>query len=148
MDKHNSNNDNIVIIGDSLIQYYKGNKHCFPDMTLNEFITNDNFILNNLDIKNNDKNNKNITYVFSFGIHDLQTFIEEDDVINNYIYLTKKYNNCMLILPPLQTDHFYEKCIGEIDTIFITAFIFEYKSVDGLHPNSISLKKLKNEIEL
>lgn len=142
MDKHN--NDNIVVVGDSLIQYYKGNKHCFPDMTLDEFITNDNFLLNNLDIKNNN----NITYVFSFGIHDLQSFIEEDDVINNYIYLTKKYKNCMLILPPLQSDNFYEKCIGEIDTIFITAFIFEYKSVDGLHPNSISLKKLKNEIEL
>ena len=137
-------NNNIVIIGDSLIQYYKGNKHCFPDMTLDEFINNDNFLINSLDIKNNG----NITFVFSFGINDLQSFVGEDDVINNYIYLTEKYKNCMLILPPLQSDSFYEKCICEIDTTFITAFMFEYKSVDGLHPNSISLKKLKDEIEL
>ena len=131
-----------TVVGDSLIQYYKHhNTICYPGMTLEHFVSNpSDELLSDL----------NIEYIFCFGSNDLASGIPEDEVIENYLVLikqNKKYKRWCLILPPLQTTPFYEKCINKLDCTFITTFMLDYKTVDGIHPTDHTLAQLRFDIE-
>lgn len=133
---------NYIIIGDSLIEKYEHhNVACYPGMTLEYFVS-------STHIEQIYKNeNANIEYMICFGINDLYSGIPEDEVIENYATLIKRVKNCNLILPPFQTDMFYEKCLKALDCTFITSFICNYNTIDGLHPNIDTLTELKKDIE-
>jgi hypothetical protein len=128
-----------TIVGDSLIQHYEHNDIiCYPGMTLEQFVSDPlNPLLAHLDTE----------YIFCFGVNDLESGIPEDEVIKNYLVLIKNNENCCLILPPFQTTSFYEKCINQLDCVFIPTFMVNYQTVDGLHPTAHTLAELKSDIE-
>jgi hypothetical protein len=133
---------NYIIIGDSLIEKYEHHSVvCYPGMTLEYLVSSANIYIDNL--YENDK----MEHIICFGINDLSSGIPEDEVIENYAIIIKKITNCNLILPPLQTDIFYEKCLKALDCTFITSFICDYNTNDGLHPNIDTLTELKKDIE-
>jgi hypothetical protein len=128
-----------ILIGDSLIQNYEhSNVISYPGMTLEHFIT-------NMDLHKN--KDKDIEYIFCFGINDLSSGIAEYEVINNYVKLTEIYKDCCLILPPLQAESFYNKCFDKVDCVFIPSFMYNYQTIDGLHPTTDMLIELKKDIQ-
>jgi lysophospholipase L1-like esterase len=130
---------NYSIVGDSLIQRYEHhNVTSYPGMTLEHFVANHLDLLTDVDTTE---------YIFCFGANDLASGIPEDEVIQNYSALIKKNEKCCLILPPFQTDFFYEKCFDKLDCTFIPTFMQNYTTVDGLHPTKHTLSELKIDIE-
>jgi len=129
---------NYTVIGDSLIQYYDHHDVIsYPGMTLEHFVANYLPLLVDLDEE----------YIFCFGANDLASGIPEDEVIQNYSTLIENKKNCCLILPPFQTDTFYEKCFDKLDCTFIPTFMQNYTTVDGLHPTANTLADLKDDIQ-
>ncbi len=127
------------IVGDSLIQHYDHRDvTSYPGMTLEHFVANHLDLLTDVDTTE---------YIFCFGANDLASGIPEDEVIQNYSALIKKNKKCCLILPPFQTDFFYEKCFDKLDCTFIPTFMQNYTTVDGLHPTNHILSELKIDIE-
>jgi hypothetical protein len=131
-----------TVVGDSLIQHYEYHDTiCYPGMTLEFFVSNpSDELLSHL----------NTEYIFCFGANDLAMGIPEDKVIENYLVLkeqNKKYKKWCLILPPLQTTSFYEKCINKLNCSFITTFMMDYKTIDGIHPTDHTLTQLRFDIE-
>ena len=131
-----------TVVGDSLIQQYEYHDTiCYPGMTLKHFVSDaSDELLSHLDTE----------YIFCFGANDLASGIPEDELIKNYLVLikqNKKYKKWCLILPPLQTTSFYEKCINKLDCTFITTFMLDYKTVDGIHPTDHILTQLRFDIE-
>ena len=127
-----------TVVGDSLIQKYDHpNVISYPGTTLERF-------LSHLTIFVDKK--EDTEYIFCFGLNDLSSGIPENEVIRNYITLTNMYKNSCLILPPFQSDSFYDKCIDRIDCMFIPTFMSNYKTIDGLHPDKNVLTELKKDI--
>ena len=127
------------VIGDSLVNNYDYPiVDSFSGMTLEQFM-----LL--LDLYPIDE-----IYVFCFGINDLMAGTLEQHVIDNYKILSEKYTNCFIVMPPFQSQSFYDRCINQINQLNVTivlTFISEYKSIDGLHPTGNMLHELKNDIE-
>lgn len=91
---------------------------------------------------------KNESYIFCFGLNDLMSSIPEHVVINNYKLLIKNFPNCQIILPPFQTTYFYDKCIEELDTTIVLSFTQDYRTIDKIHPTTLTLQNLKIDIEI
>lgn len=126
-----------VVTGDSLIENYNHNNvDCYSGMTLEHFVKN---IMPVIPFDDT------LCYFFCFGLNDLSSGINEDEVINNYNVLIEKYLTCVIILPPFQTDSFYQKC-SHIDSFYSEIFITDYNTVDGVHPDNDTLDKLKDDI--
>ena len=127
-----------TVVGDSLIQKYDHpNVTSYPRTTLERFLSHLTIFMD-----------KDTEYIFCFGLNDLSSGIPENEVICNYVTLTNMYKNCCLILPPFQTDSFYDKCFDKIENcIFIPTFMSNYKTIDGLHPDENTLTELKKDIE-
>lgn len=130
----------MLIISDSLLQNFKTNYivECFPGMTLYHFV-------NNLMLCYNNKE----TTIICFGTNDLHQGILKHEIIKMYKKVSEYFTNVYIILPPLQCKLFYDDCINKLPGVnFISIFSKNYKTVDNLHPNNITLNKLNKWLDV
>lgn len=125
------------IIGDSLIQNIKfENVSCFPAMKLREYVETPLYIEDEM-------------LVYCFGINDLHSGQNIDDLLPIYNNLYRGKKITCLIIPPLQKNNIIKTFANSklLNDDFILVEWFEnYMTDDGLHPNSKTLNILMNTL--
>lgn len=135
-------NNEMIIIGDSLIKNVKNIRVVsYQGVSLEKYIPSL-YSMIDLDCYNN--------IVFCFGVNDLNNDSTIDELIANYniLFSKCKAENIGLILPPFTSFEETNKIINGInkDIEFYLSFTSNYKTTDGLHPNSKTLYNLEKEI--
>ena len=130
-----------MIIGDSLILHLKlNNVISNPGMKLEEYIK------EQYDYLPSD------ILIYSFGGNDIKSGIDVNEVFHNYNKLYRGNNETYLIIPRLLNNTIYTEFMTSniLDDDFILLFTWteHYSTIDdNIHPDIISLEKLKKDIQ-
>mgnify|MGYP003992758711 FL=1 len=130
-----------MIIGDSLVLHLKlNNVISNPGMKLEEYIK------EQYDYLQSD------ILIYSFGGNDIKSGIDVNEVFHNYNKLYRGNNETYLIIPPLLNNTIYTEFMTSniLDDDFILLFTWteHYSTIDdNIHPDIISLEKLKKDIQ-